>query len=296
MTIVQLLTDYLATTLGKSDETFAPLVFKLDADGKPTDELADNALEALTTLHAEHISKAGAEVSKAEQDRIHKEAKFQALSQAEEKTRKAYGVEGKDLAEIIANVAKNATTKAGSEDSVIIHPLYLKLKSEKEEELATAKTQAQAEIQAAKSGAEKQMRFNQTLPEIEAALVKAGVSLDTMKPATRRAYLAQFEGMDFEKTEAGTFIKDAAGSLLKDKHQNPLKLEQHIAQDAPNWFDIPLQPARQSPGNESTGAAPAPTEWAKSVPTDSKQVNAWLETVPAEQQGEAMKLFQAQKG
>lgn len=291
----QILTDYLSKTLGKTDDEIATILTKLDADGKPTDEPADNALESILNLHAEHISKAGAEVSKAEQDRIHKEAKFQALSQAEEKIRKDYGVEGKTLADLVSNVAKNATAKAGSEDSVIIHPLYLKLKSEKEDEIATIKAQADADIQTAKAGAEKQLRFNTTVPEIEDALRKAGVSLDTMKPAARKAYMAQFEGMDFEKTENGTFIKDAAGALLKDKHQNPLKLESFVAQDAPNWFDIPLQPARQTPGVDNPGTSPLSTEWAKNIPADKSKINEWLETVPAAQQGEAMKLFQEQR-
>lgn len=288
----QILTDYLTKTLGKTDDEIATILTKLDADGKPTDEPAENALDTILTLNAEHIGKAGADISAAEKDRIHKETKFQTLSKAEADTRKDYGVEGKNLSEIIANAVKKAAEKAGADDSVLIHPLYTKLRTEKDEEIATIKAQADAEVLQAKNSAEKQSRYTAALPEIDAALIAAKVNLEEVKPATKKAFMAQFAGYDFEKSPNGTFIKDAEGKLLKDQQGHPLKLDSLVAQQAPDWFTIPVQPARQSPGNDNPGI-PGPTKFTKdNLPATKEEFTALYLKTPDAERGDLMKVWQ----
>ena len=105
------------------------------------------------------------------------------------------------------------------------------------------------------------MRFNTILPNMDAALAAAGVEVSSLKPNAKKAFLSQFDGMDFDITETGTYIKDADGKLLKDKHGHPIKLEAHVAIEAENWFDIQKQPGRQSPGNDPTTPPKAAGAW-----------------------------------
>jgi len=277
-----------------SNEDVTSKVFKMDDAGMPTDELADNALETIKSLHAEHIGKAANEVSKADQDRIHKEAKFQTLAAAEQKLREDYSVTGKTIPEIVANVAKNAAIKAASDDSVLLHPIYLKLKNETDEQIRTVTEQAETAVRTERDRADRKERFDKVVPQIGKALKGLNLNLDDLPPASRDAYLMQFSSFDYEETESGTFMRDAQG-LIKDSHKNPLKVESYVTQSADKWFVIPLQPARDSPGLDKSGTSPALTEWAKTMPTSTDKFNAWLDTVPPDQQGEAMKAFQERK-
>jgi hypothetical protein len=113
-----------------------------------------------------------------------------------------------------------------------------------------------------------------------------------MKPSAKRAFLAQFEGKDFEVTETGTYIKNADGSLVKDKHSHPIKLEAYVAQDAPNWFDIQKQPGRQSPGNDPTDP-PKPTKWTKENVGDLKSFDAVYNTLSGDEAKEYLAAFEA---
>lgn len=263
MELKSLMTDFLGKTLGKSDAEIADILFKKSDDGTLTDEISETALQSLETAHAEHLASLRDESGKDQYNEGHQKGKFEALSKEEEWLKKAYGLEGKGkLRDLIGEAVQKAT--AITEDKVQTHPLFVNAKNAWDEEKAALLEAHQQQLTEATTKVERQMRFNQVAPTIDEALIKAGVSADFLKPATKRAFMAQFEGKDFEVTETGTYIKGPDGKLEKDAHGHPVKLEAYISKTAVDWFPIEKQPPRQTPGNDDPPGNPEPsTKWTK---------------------------------
>ena len=283
----------LSKTLGKSNEEISAILYKKADDGTQTDEISETALETLESLHAEHLAAAPADLLKAEFNKGHNAGKFEALNKKEEYIRKTYGVTGTKFDDLISEVAKKAANPEGLEDKILTHPLYVSKIAEKDEEIARVTAESEAKVTEATQKAERQMRFNTVLPTLDSALAAAGVDTANMKPAVKRAFLSLFEGKDFEILETGTFVKNADGTLQKDKHGHPIKLEAFVSQEAPNWFPIEKQPGRQTPGNE--GGEPAkPTKWTKeNVPKDMKGFEAVYGTLSGSEANEFVAAFEA---
>jgi hypothetical protein len=257
-----LMLNYLTATLGKSNEEVTDLLFKKSDDGTPTDEISETALESLEAIHAEHLTAAPSDLLKAEFNKGHQAGKFEALSKEEESLRKAYSLEGKGkLKDLVAEAISRAAKDGMSEDKILTHPLFVKVKTDAEEQIEALRTEMESRVSEATTKADRQLRFSQVTPTIDTALQAAGVSADFLKPAAKRAFLSQFEGKDFEVLETGVFIKNADGSLEKDKHGHPIKLEAFVAKTAADWFPIEKQPGRTSPGNDPVDAPP--TKWTK---------------------------------
>jgi hypothetical protein len=283
----------LSKTLGKSDAEVSSILFKAGDDGALTDQINDTALEQFETLYAEHLQAAPSDRLKAEFDKGHNAGKFEALSKAEEDMRKAYNLEGKGkLKDLLAEAISKAAKDGSTEDKILTSPLYVSKIAEYEDKIAAIQAESEAKITEATQKSERQMRFNTVLPTLDSALASAGVDTANMKPSAKRAFLAQFEGKDFEVTETGTYIKNADGSLVKDKHSHPIKLEAYVAQDAPNWFDIQKQPGRQSPGNDPTDP-PKPTKWTKENVGDLKSFDAVYNTLSGDEAKEYLAAFEA---
>ena len=267
----------LSKTLGKSNEEISALLFKKGDDGALTDQISETALETLEGLYAEHLESAPADRLKAEFDKGHNAGKFEALNKAEEDTRKAYNLESKGkLKDLIAEAISKAAKDGSSEDKILTSPLYVSKVAEYEDKIAAIQADSEAKIAEATQKAERQMRFTTVLPSLDTALAAAGVDTANIKPAAKRAFMAQFEGKDFDVTETGVYIKNQDGTLQKDKHGHPIKLEAFVAQDAPNWFDIQKQPGRQSAGNEGGDQPKPPTKWTQENVPDKTGFNVVL--------------------
>lgn len=243
--------QFLAATLGKSNEEITAILFKKGDDGSLTDQINEDAFETLENLHAEHLKAAPADLLKAEYDKGHSAGKFEALSKEEEFIKKTYGLEGKGkVRDLIAEAIGKAQKDGTSEDRILTSPQYVSKVAELTEEIERVKEQSAKEIQAVTTKVERQMRFTSIMPNIDTALSNAGVDIQALRPNAKKAFLSEFEGRDFEVTETGTYIKNPDGTLQKDKHGHPIKLEAFVANEAANWFDIQKQPGRQSPGND----------------------------------------------
>lgn len=287
--------QFLTATLGKSNEEITAILYKKNADdGTLTDEISETAFETLESLHAEHLAAAPSDRLKAEFDKGHNAGKFEALSKAEEDMRKAYSLESKGkLKDLVAEAIGKATKDGNSEDKILTSPIYVSKVAEYEDKIAAIQAESEAKVTEATQKAERQMRFNTVLPTLDSALAAAGVDTANMKPAVKRAFLSQFEGKDFEILETGTFVKNADGTLLKDKHSHPIKLEAFVSQEAPNWFPIEKQPGRQTPGNEG-GDPPKPAKWTKdNVPKDIKGFEAIYGTLSGSEANEFVAAFEA---
>lgn len=286
--------------MGLPSEEISAKLYKSGDDGTLTEEISENALGEFKNLFVQKLQGIQGELSSAERDKLHKEVKFATLAQKEESIRKKYGLldyKG-NFDGLVDEVAIRASKANNSDDAVLIHPLYVGLKTQAEEQLSAIKEEYEAKIQATEQKVERQIRFNNILPNIDAALVNAGVSLENAKPMAKKAFLAQFEGLDFEVSQTGTFIKKPDGSLLKDDALNPIKLEAFVAKDAPNWFDIEKQPARQAPGNDPNQPPPPPkqTKWkGDNLPKSDEEFNARYYQIPFEERAEFADAYSKSK-
>lgn len=296
MNPLQLLTDFLRTTRGKSDDTISSLLFVQDADGKPTGEIAEDALTKLVALDAAHIAKLTSEVPKEVHDKIHKEATFQALSKAGEKIKKAHQVDGDTIDEIMANVAKKFATAANSEDAVLASPLYVNAKAEVEQ----VKQSYEAKIAELDATYARRERFSKYLPKIDTWIDEAGAVLPhspTARANQKAEFYERLTGLDFDEQQTGTYIKDSEGKLLKDAHGNLVTAENYVKGLVPQKWDVEKQPARQSPGNDGPGSPPVPPAWKSGkMPTNNDELNEALATLPANEGAELYTAYRAAQG
>ena len=291
----QILTDYLSKTLGKTDAEITAILHKKADDGTLTEEISDSALSELEAAHAEHIEAAPTDKLKAEYNRGHKEGTFSAKSKAQERIEKIHGIKAKTLEEAEDLLATKAAQDASTEDKVKTHPVHLNAIAALEAQLEKERAESEAKIQEISTTAARKERFSSSLQKIEAAMAEAGVVMPvnpTAAATLKRVFLEQIQAYDIDLQETGTYLKRADGTLEKDKHGNPVKLESYVKEKAAEYFDIQKQPERRSPGNDNPGDNPPAAKWRESIPAESSKVDEWLQTVPAAEQGEAMKAFQ----
>lgn len=297
MTALQTLLNTLAKFQGVTPESITERLFKTTEDGTPTEDLVDDAEEILSDMDAERISKLTAEVPKAKKDEIHKEATFQAKSKAQAKFQQLYGVEGKDLDEVVANAIKKASTV--TEDTILTSPQYKAALSERDEKITHLQAEKETAVSEVTARFERQSRFTQNLSKIEAVMSDLGVVMPTNSTAAatlKREFLKQFDAFDFDERETGIYLKDASGELLKDKHQNPVTLESFVKSKAPEWFDISKQPARSTPGVDNPGTPPAPPKYGPgNMPDTIQKLNEAIASLPPAEGAELYKAYQASK-
>jgi hypothetical protein len=286
MNPLQILLDYLTKTLGKSNEEVQAILYKKADDGTLTDQISESALHDLEDLHAQHLNTAPADKLRAEYDRGHQTGTFDAKSKIQAQIKKVHGIEAKDAESAIAALALKAANDASSEDKVKTHPVYLNAISTLEAQLETERQESTAKLQAVETQAARKERFATQLPNFEVWLKEAGAVLPTNPTAAatlKRLFVEQVQQFDIDPQETGTYLKKADGTLEKDKHGNPIKLETYVKTKATEYFDIQKQEARQSPGNDAQGTPPAPsTEWSeKNLPKTTDEFNAAYYKMPA---------------
>lgn len=254
----------LAKILGLTTDKVSEILFKKSDDGSLTDEVNEDALSQIEDLHADHVRNTSSEALDAKYNEGHKAGKYEALSKVEEDLRKKYGVDGKTISDVTANIAAKAAQEAGTEDKVLTHPAYLNLKTSSEAQLEALKNDYESKFTAFKSEAERKERFNSKLAVIEAAMQEAGAVFPKNATASanlKKIFFDHFQGFDFEDKETGTYLKGPDGALLKDKHGHPVTLEAYAKSKVSEYFDVELQPDRKSPGNDPT--PPTPVKWNK---------------------------------
>ncbi len=295
MNYKQILFDYLAKTLGKSSEDIAAIVYKA-VDGTLTEEISESALHDLEELHAQHLEAAPADKLKSEYDRGHKAGTFDAKSKIQEHIKKVHGIEDKTAEGAIAKLATKSVEDATTEDKVKTHPIYLNRVAELESAIEAKTAEFTAQLQEVQTVAARRERFSNNLPKIEAAMAEMGVVMPvnpTAAATLKRVFLEQVQQFDFDSQETGTYLKKADGTLEKDKHGNPVKLEAYVKEKAAEYFDIAKQPARQSPGNDGPGSPPVPPAWKNGkMPTNNDELNEAIAALPA---NEAAELYNAYK-
>lgn len=271
----QILLDYLTKTLGKSNEEVAAILYKKADDGTLTDQPSESALHDLEELHAQHLEAAPADKLTAEYNRGHQAGTFDAKSKIQHLIKK-YGVEGKTAEEAITKLAAKPVEDATTEDKVKTHPIHLNRVSELEAEIERVKTEGEARLQEVESRTARNEQWAAEDPKFDVWLADIGAVLPTNPTAAatlKRIFKEQVKQFNLDPQETGTYLKKADGTLEKDKHGNPVKLEAYVKSKAPEYFDIQKQPARESPGNDAPGDAPAPKWDGKNLPKSQEEFN-----------------------
>lgn len=287
----------LAKILGLTTDKVSEILFKKSDDGSLSDEVNEDALSQIEQLHAEHIQKSAIDTLQAEYDKGHKAGKHDALSKVEEDLRKKYGVEGKTISEVTANIAAKAAQEAGTEDKVLTHPAYLNLKTSSEAQIEALKLEYETNFNKFKSEQEKKERFNSKLAVIEAAMNEAGAVLPKNATAAanlKKIFFDHFQAFDFEDKETGTYLKGPDGALLKDKHGHPVTLESYAKAKTAEFFDVELQPGRKSPGNDPE--PPTTKKWDKNnLPKDAGEFEqAYYQIADPKERAEFAQAFEQQ--
>lgn len=263
----------LAKILGLTTDRVSEILFKKSDDGTLTDVLNEDALSQIEDLHAEHVRNTSGEALEAKYNEGHKAGKYEALSKVEEDLRKKYGVDGKTLSDVAAAIAAKAAQDAGTEDKVLTHPAYLNLKTSSEAQIEALKADYESKFATFKAEQEKKERFSSKLADIEAAMIEAGAVLPKNATASsnlKKIFFDHFQQFDFEDKETGTYLKGPDGALVKDKHGHPVTLAAYAKSKVSEYFDVELQPARKSAGNDPEPVAP--TKWDKgSLPKDASE-------------------------
>lgn len=292
----QIMTDYLSKTLGKTDAEITAILHKKADDGSATDEISDTALQDLETAHADHIEAAPADKLKQEYNRGHKEGTFSAKSKAQERIEKIHGIKAKTLEEAEDMLAAKAAQDASTEDAVKIHPVYTTKIAELEDQLERERTEGQAKIQEVEIRVARKERFAAEQPKFEVWLKDIGAVMPTNPNAAatlKRLFQQEIEQFDIDPQQTGTYLKKADGTLEKDKHGNPVRLETYVKEKATEYFDIEKQPGRDTPGLDNPGTPP-PQKWGKeNLPKSKEEFGKVYYQTPVAEKAELMSAWTA---
>lgn len=266
---------HLATTLNKPVEEIAELLYQKGEDGKPSDDLVENAAELLKTWDVERVKtlRATADNKKALDDQ-YKRGKKEALSELEDEIRKAYKLEsdkmGLDLIrEAVATEAKSDLP----EEKVKRHPLFLDLEKRLKDEVTSIQTQHKTQLEEVEKGYARKF----TLADVKQ---RAMLELEKMNPVYqehpeiaanyKRLFANEFDQYDYEKQEDGTYLVLKGEKRLEDEHGNPVGFDRLVKNVAGRFYTFKEQSPKGGAGNKNGSSAgdPPPT----GVPKDENEL------------------------
>jgi hypothetical protein len=138
---------YLGKTLNLPNEQLAELLYKKSDDGTLTDEMSDNALNALLDLDADRVSKLKPD-TKSIFDNGYKKAQAEVSQQWEKKIREKFAVEADAQGEalldaILAKQAEGATKP----EKVKAHPEYIALEQQMRKAIEDKEAEMNAKLE-----------------------------------------------------------------------------------------------------------------------------------------------------
>ena len=151
----EILIAFLATTLNMATESVSDMLYKKSAEGEPTDEIEDGALDKLKALDQARVTKLKPD-TKQFFDNGYKKAQSEVSAAWEKKIRDGFGIEDDVTGEDLIAAAKERTGKAKmGDDQVKLHPLYLSLEKAAKAEKEAAIQEAQKQLEDYKASVEK---------------------------------------------------------------------------------------------------------------------------------------------
>lgn len=256
---MELLTEFLGKTINLPAESIQEKLYKKQEDGTFSNEFADNALETLLELDRERVSKLKS-IDNADITKFKNMGKAEALTNFEKQIKELYKVEedvkGVDLIQSI--VRKTSSTKM-TDDQVKLHPLFIALENQKNNEINTFKSTYEDEIN--------KLKNEFTSKEINSKVndIAIGV-LDTMKPIlssdpakannVKKLFLSQISSEYQFQNVDGNIIPVKDGKRAEDEHGNALTLDKLVQRKAMDFFEFEQQDPKGSAGNQGGTTPP----------------------------------------
>lgn len=256
---MELLTEFLGKTINLPAESIQEKLYKKQEDGTFSNEFADNALETLLELDRERVSKLKS-IDNADITKFKNMGKAEALTNFEKQIKELYKVEedvkGVDLIQSI--VRKTSSTKM-TDDQVKLHPLFIALENQKNNEINTFKSTYEDEINKLKN------EFSSKEINSKVNDIAIGV-LDTMKPIlssdpakannVKKLFLSQISSEYQFQNVDGNIIPVKDGKRAEDEHGNALTLDKLVQRKAMDFFEFEQQDPKGSAGNQGGTTPP----------------------------------------
>lgn len=256
---MELLTEFLGKTINLPAESIQEKLYKKQEDGTFSNEFADNALETLLELDRERVSKLKL-IDNADITKFKNMGKAEALTNFEKQIKELYKVEedvkGVDLIQSI--VRKTSSTKM-TDDQVKLHPLFIALENQKNNEINTFKSTYEDEINKLKN------EFSSKEINSKVNDIAIGV-LDTMKPIlssdpakannVKKLFLSQISSEYQFQNVDGNIIPVKDGKRAEDEHGNALTLDKLVQRKAMDFFEFEQQDPKGSAGNQGGTTPP----------------------------------------
>ena len=256
---MELLTEFLGKTINLPAESIQEKLYKKQEDGTFSNEFADNALETLLELDRERVSKLKS-IDPSDITKFKNMGKAEALTNFEKQIKEQYKVEedvkGVDLIQSI--VRKTSSTKM-TDDQVKLHPLFIALENQKNNEINTFKSTYEDEINKLKN------EFSSKEINSKVNDIAIGV-LDTMKPIlssdpakannVKKLFLSQISSEYQFQNVDGNIIPVKDGKRAEDEHGNALTLDKLVQRKAMDFFEFEQQDPKGSAGNQGGTTPP----------------------------------------
>jgi len=256
MTVNDILTGFLGKTLNMPPEQIQSTLYKLDEEGNPTDEVADNALDALANAHAEHVKALkGSDAAKVGEQQFKRGIK-EGRETLEKMLRETHNVDSQATGIDLVNDIIAAKAKVEfDDDKVKIHPLFLQMERKAKEQIEATRTELEERIAQIESGYKRKAIIGTIQEKALANLAKLRPVLPsdpTVAQTQQRMFTQQFEAYDYESDDRGNTIVMKDGKRLENDHGHPVPFEELSARIAATMFEFQKTDPKGSAGNKGT--------------------------------------------
>lgn len=288
---------YLSKTLNLDAEQLADLLYQKSDDGNLTDELTDNALQALLAMDAERVQKIKPD-TKAIFDNGYKKAQSEVAESWEGLLRQKFGVDAdKQLrGEALADAIKAAMTTEGIKpDKIKTAPEYLALEVAMKKAIEDQKNEYENRIKNLESGFTRE----KTWAEVSAHIREAVTSLNPVLPADQAKanrlldlFLQEFKGYEYQRDEQGGYLPLRDGQRVEDAHGYARKLSDLVKERAEQMFDFREQQPAGNAGNQNKPNANGVNVRFKS---EAEYFERYAQAASSEEKAALYKAWEAQK-
>ena len=272
----EILTAFLGATLNLPTDKLAEILYKKADDGTITEDLQENALDALKNLDKERIGKLKPD-TKEFFNNGYKKAQSEVAANWEKQIREKFGVEAELTGEELLAAALEKVSKPSKldDDKVKTHPLFLALEKKAIEDLKAAKTEwekALADFKAQQLIGSRRAMAKAKAKEVLLAM-KPVLEDDPTIADTRIAdYLREFDELDYEELEGGGLLPMKDGKRMENEHAHPVDFDTLAKQRATRRFKFQVQDPKGNGGNKNE---PGPGGNAKQVAVPKTEAELW---------------------
>jgi hypothetical protein len=291
----ELLIAYLARTLNMSPESVAEMLFKKSDDETITDDLTDNALDALLQLDAKRVQ-ALKPNTKEYFDNGYGKGKSETAAHFEKILRERFGVdqEGKLQGEALIDAISAAVADQGAKpDKIKASPEYLKLEATMRQQIEEARQQHLKELEKVRQEYAREQTWNQVRDRIREAVRKhPGLNQDAITDPMVDLLAERFKSYDYQ-LENGDFLPLLEGKRVENAQGYPRMLSDLVAEIAEATFPKIAQQPVGNAGNQNNNTGKAPVTGRFKDEDDFLEQRAQISDL--EKRLELDKLWEAQK-